>query len=72
MIKRKDSLQKWKKYKDERMKDVTFAKEYKAIQPEIDVIRAEDVFAISERFIKQNMEAYKVLAKYKIRKSCNK
>lgn len=61
-----------KQYKDEQMKDVTFAKEYEAIQPEMDVIRAEDVFAISERLIKRNMEAYKVLAKYKIRKTYRK
>lgn len=58
-----------KQYKDEQMKDVTFAKEYEAIQPEMDVIRAEDVFAISECLIKRNMEAYKVLAKYKIREN---
>ena len=29
-----------KQYKDEQMKDGTFAKEYEAIQPEMDVIRA--------------------------------
>ena len=29
-----------KQYKDEHMKDITFAKEYEAMQPEMDVIRA--------------------------------
>ena len=29
-----------KQYKDEQMKDTAFAKEYEAIQPEMDVIRA--------------------------------
>lgn len=29
-----------KQFKDEQMKDITFAKEYEAIQPEMDVIRA--------------------------------
>ena len=29
-----------KQYKDEQMKDAAFAKEYEAIQPEMDVIRA--------------------------------
>jgi predicted transcriptional regulator len=29
-----------KQYKDEQMKDTAFEKEYKAIQPEMDVIRA--------------------------------
>ena len=29
-----------KQYKDEQMKDATFAKEYESIQPEMDVIRA--------------------------------
>ena len=29
-----------KQYKDEHMKDITFVKEYEAMQPEMDVIRA--------------------------------
>ena len=29
-----------KQYKDEQIKDAAFAKEYEAIQPEMDVIRA--------------------------------
>lgn len=39
-----------KQYKDEQMKDSAFAKEYEAIQPEMDVIRA-----IVEARMSQNM-----------------
>ncbi len=39
-----------KEYKDEQLKDSSFAKEYEAIQPEMDVIRA-----IVEARMSQNM-----------------
>lgn len=43
-----------KEYKDEQMKDIEFVKEYNAIQPEMDIIRAmveartSDIKTVSE------------------------
>ena len=43
-------MQTLNQYKDEQMKDIAFAKEYEAVQPEMDVIRA-----IVEARISQNI-----------------
>ena len=49
-----------KQYKDEQMKDTAFAKEYEAIQPEMDVIRAiVDAKNITESYTERTCGAYR-------------